>query len=119
MNIYTAHLAERAAPVLVREGYTWRAAIFGPLWFLAHRAWIPAALSLCLVVITALQPDPVQSALMLVIAWAQGLFGHDLVRWSLARRGFREEHVLAARDEDAAFARLLAARPDLLAETTA
>ena len=43
-----------------------------------------------------------------------GLFGQDLRRWSLARRGFTLAHMLAAPDEDAALARLLGARPDLV-----
>lgn len=119
MRTFTAHLRDHAAPVLVREGYSWGATLFGPLWLLAHRAWIPAALSACLTVFASLQPDPTQTILALVLAWAHGLFGHDLVRWSLERRGYQEQHVLAARDEDAAFARLLTARPDLLAEATA
>ena len=47
------------------------------------------------------------------LAWGWGVFGRDLVRWSLARRGFDEAHVIAARDADTALARLLARRPDL------
>ncbi len=116
MKIYTAHVADRAAPELVVEGFAWGATVFGPLWFLAHRAWIPAALSACATAAPLLLPDPAQTLLGLVLAWAHGLFGHDLLRWSLERRGFQEQHVLAARDEEAAYARLIAARPDLLAE---
>ena len=118
MKTFTAHLSGRSTPVLVREGYSWGATLFGPLWFLAHRAWIPAILSLCVSAAPALLPDPTQTILGLAIAWAHGLFGHDLVRWSLARRGYTEAHILAARDDDAAFARLMAARPDLLNEIT-
>jgi hypothetical protein len=39
-----------------------------------------------------------------------------MVRWSLARRGFLLAHVLAARTEDEALARLLDRRPDLLGD---
>src|SRR6266571_5033194 len=35
--------------VLVREGYAWGAAIFGPPWFLAHRLWLAALVDLVLV----------------------------------------------------------------------
>ncbi len=52
--------------------------------------------------------------LALALGWAQGLFGHDLVRWSLARRGFLLAHVVAGRDGDEALARLLGNRPDLI-----
>jgi hypothetical protein len=43
----------------------------------------------------------------------QGLFGNDMRRWSLERRGFACAHVIAARDEDGALVRLLDRRPDL------
>ena len=44
-----------------------------------------------------------------------GVMGRDLVRWSLERRGYAMVHVLAARDEDGALARLLTYRPDIAA----
>ena len=114
MNIYSAHVADRAAPQLVREGFAWGGAVFGPLWLLGHRSWVPAAVSALLAVAVTLLPEPAQTVVGLGAAWAHGLFGHDLVRWSLERRGFREEHVVAADNEDTAFARLMAARPDLV-----
>ncbi len=62
----------------------------------------------------ALAPQEWRAALGLALAVLLGLFGHDLRRWSLARRGFLLAHVVAARDQDEAMARLLAARPDLI-----
>ncbi|MDA8252452.1 MAG: DUF2628 domain-containing protein [Rhodospirillales bacterium] len=120
MNVYTAHLRPRRPPVLVREGFAWGALVFGPLWLLAQRAWIAGVLALCADVLIALIPaDNLLWPLHLALAWALGLFGHDLVRWSLARRGYLLAHVVAAGDADAAFARLLARRPDLAADTRA
>ena len=46
-------------------------------------------------------------------AAAAGLSGHDLRRWSLARRGFTLAEVVAARNAEGAFARLLDRRHDL------
>jgi hypothetical protein len=43
----------------------------------------------------------------------QGLFGNDLWRWSLERRGYTLAHVVAAADSDSALLRLLQRRPDL------
>ena len=115
MRSYTAHLKPGKQPVLLREGWSWGAFLFGPLWLLAHRAWLPALALAVLLGLTPLlrgNPAPVIAITLLVLA---GLFGRDLLRWSLARRGYVMQHVLAARDEDAALGRLLTFRPDLAA----
>ena len=119
MRIYTAHLRENTAPVLLREGFSLRAMLLGPLWLLMRRAWIPAILILCLWVAVATLPQASRPPVGIALAWLTGLFGRDLARWSLERRGYRLAHVLAARDEEAAYARLLAARPDLASEELA
>lgn len=117
MKVWTAHIRPGAAPVLVREGFTWGGFFFGPLWLLAHRAWIPAVLALCAgVVVAALVRGPMGTVLGVALAWATGVFGRDLVRWSLGRRGVAQQQVVAAADGDAALARLLAHRPDLIAD---
>ena len=114
MRTYTAHLKSGRPPVLVREAWSWGAAIFGWLWLLTHRAWIPALIQLAAsVLILVLTPAGLRPPLMLGLAVLTGLLGRDMVRWSLARRGYALAHVLAARDEDSALARLLAARTDL------
>jgi hypothetical protein len=115
MRTYTAHLRQHQSPELVREGFSWGAAIFGPLWLLAHRAWIPAALVLlACAIVAAFTHGVLFDVLWLGIAWTMGLCGQDLRRWNLALRGYGIAHVIAARDEDSAYGRLLAARPDLL-----
>jgi hypothetical protein len=111
VKTYTAHIAESRPPQLVREGFAWGAAIFGPLWLLRHRAWLAAIITLCL---TAIAAARLPAALPL-LAFALGLFGNDLRRLSLHTRGFIQAHVIAASNEDAAYARLLAARPDIAA----
>ena len=114
MRFWTVHLRDGAAPVLVREGFSWGALIFGWLWLLLHRAWIPATLLLAAgVAVVALTSDGVQAILLGAIAVLQGLFGNDLRRWSLERRGYRLAHVVAARDDESAFARLIEGRPEL------
>jgi hypothetical protein len=67
-------------------------------------------------VVPILLPSHIVPAVLLVMAWTLGLFGNDLRRWSLARADFLTVHVVAARDEDAALARLLDRRPDLIAD---
>jgi len=117
VKVYTAHTRRRRAPVLVREGFSWGALVFGPFWLLAHRAWIAGVLALCAVVaIAALAPGDVAAVLLAGLAWLLGLFGQELRRWSLSREGFALVHVIAAPDIDAALGRLLDRRPDLIAD---
>jgi len=114
MNIYTAHTRDGRPPVLLREGFSWGAFVFGPFWLLAHRAWIPGALALCLWLALAVLARHHVPGILLLLHWALGLFGQDLRGWSLARADFTLVHVVAAPDEDTALARLLERRPDLI-----
>ena len=116
MKVYTAHLKPERPPVLLREGWSWGAALFGPLWLVAHRAWVAAALHAALLVALSALPGRVHLLLLGTLAVMAGLLGRDVLRWSLARRGYALAHVLAARDADAALGRLLAARGDLAAQ---
>jgi len=114
MKVFTAHVREDRAPVLMREGFAWSAAIYGPLWLAGHRAWVPAALVLAGEVSAGfLVPDAYVGFVFLAWRWLFGFLGPDLRRWALEARGYTLAHVVAAPDVDAAFARLLTARPDL------
>lgn len=114
MRFWTAHLRAGRTPVLVREGFSWGAFLFGALWLLGHRAYIPAALALAAaILIASLTKGGEATALELLLALALGFFGRDLVRFSLDHRGYALVHLVAARDEDGALARLLSRRPDL------
>jgi hypothetical protein len=114
VKTFTAHLKPGRPPVLVRESWSWGAFLFGPLWLLAHRAWIPAVMDVAAtIVLLAALPDSVQGPALFGLAVILGLLGRDMVRWSLGRRGYILAHVLAARDEDGALGRLLMARTDL------
>ena len=116
MKVWTAHLHPARPPVLIHEGWSWGAALFGPFWLLAHRAWVPGVIVLAVVVaLNLLVPNGLRGLLALGFFLLLGLLGRDLLRWSLARRGYVLAHVVAAGDNDAAFARLLDARPDLAA----
>jgi hypothetical protein len=114
VRYYTAHIRADAEPVLVREGFSWGALLFGPLWLAWHRSWIPAALSLAAgILIHALLSEPASGLASFGLAVFLGLTGHDLVRWSFEHRGYLLTHVLVARNETDAWARLLSNRPDL------
>jgi hypothetical protein len=114
VRVWTAHLRQGRPPLLVREGFSLGAFLFGPLWLALHRAWIPAALALAAsVLIVRLSAPPAGLVVFLGLMTLLGLSGRDLVRWSLARRGFVLVHAVVARSEDAALVRLLDARPEL------
>src|ERR1043166_7637080 len=42
MKIWTVHEKPHASPILVREGLSFGALFFGPIWLLAQGAWLPA-----------------------------------------------------------------------------
>jgi hypothetical protein len=114
VKVWTAHLHTARPPALVRDAFSLGAFLFGPLWLALHRAWIPAVLALAAtVLIVALTRAPGTIVLLLGEMVLLGLSGRDLVRWSLARRGYVLLHAVVARDADAALARLLDARAEL------
>jgi hypothetical protein len=111
VRVYTVQLASQRPPALVPEGFSWGALVFGGLWLLAHRAWIPGVLALCAAVALGLF---LGGWAVLVLAWALGVFGNDFRRWALSLGGYQLAHVVAATDADGALTRLLAVRPDLI-----
>jgi hypothetical protein len=127
MRVWTVHVqpipatgtaggrAPRRAPVLVREGFSWGAFLFGPLWLLAHRLWLPALLWFAAAAVLILLARFGGAALLPALQFLLGCHARDLQRRALARRGYAQAHVVAERDEELALARLLAARPELAA----
>ena len=81
MKIYTALLKADAAPVLVREGFSWGGLVLGPLWLAAHRAWIAAAISLAAcVLVVVFAAEPAGGILVAGVALILGLTGNETVR---------------------------------------
>jgi hypothetical protein len=120
MKIWTAHSKPRAEPLLVREGFSFGALLFGPLWLAARRAWWPAGAALLLtILILFLSTPPASTVLLVGLMLILGLSGNDLVRWSIGRRGYVESNVVSGQNEDAARFRLLTARPDLTEQAMA
>jgi len=114
VRVWTVHLRDDAAPVLVREGFSLGAALFGPFWLALHRAWVPAAFALAAwLAVDGLTSGGARLVLGAGLVLLQGLSGNDLRRWSLARRGFTLAEVIVARNTETAFERLLDRRRDL------
>ena len=115
MKIWTVHEKPNASPVLVREGLSFGALFFGPVWLAAQCAWLPAsAMGLLTVLVLLLTGSPASIVLIFGLALFAGFCGQDLVRWSVTRRGFVKTTLVAGRYEHEARTRLLAARSDLM-----
>lgn len=114
MSVFTTHTRPGAAPALVREGFSWLAAIFGWLWLLCAGAWIPAALvfaaSVAVSVVTARWHNPALAVAQFLLL---GCFGRDLLRWHLGLRGYRAGPAVVGGSHDAALTRFVTERPDL------
>lgn len=119
MRTYTVHTHPARPFVLLREGFSFWAAVFGPFWLLAQRAWLPGLGVLALNALLLLTPEAVRPLLSAALAILTGLLGRDLLRWSLDRRGYALQHVVAARTDEGAWGRVLSVRPDLRADAAA
>jgi hypothetical protein len=81
--------------VFVKEGFSWAAALFAPLWLIAHRLWWPllafALLSGAFEVIKRFAGiDTGWTGLaVLALNLLVGFEGDTLRRWALERRGWR------------------------------
>jgi Protein of unknown function (DUF2628) len=104
-----------AAPALVREGFSWGAFLFGPLWLLAHRLWLAALLWFAVATVSVLLAAVGGAAVLPALQFLLGCHARDLQRRALARRNFQQVGVVVERDEERALARLLAERPELAA----
>ena len=114
MTSYTVHVKDGAPPKLVPERFSLGGLLLGPLWLLFVGAWIPAILLGCAWAAALMRvPDALLPPVALGLAWFAGLCGRDMRRWALARRGFRAPHVVVARTEEEALARLLRFHPSL------
>jgi len=93
-------MAERA--IFVRDGFSWLAFLFGPLWLLAHRMVV--VLILYVIVVGGasvaagafLNESAATGITLALMAWF-GFEAAGLRRWALSRRGWRLVGVAEAR----------------------
>jgi len=100
--------------VLVRDGFSAVALVFGGFWFAWHRMWlvltgyIVVALMLTgAAVLTGLDP-PGGILLQSLFSFSVGLEASRLRRWHVERAGFGEVAVVHGRDQDEAEMRYFA-----------
>ncbi len=132
MRSYTVHeppnppsgrLSRADRLVFVREGFSWTAALFAPIWMLLHRMWLVfilyligmAALGAAL---TALGVRPQMITLAsLAVHVALGFELGALRRWTLGRKGWRMLGAVTGRNRTECERRFFQAWLDEMAET--
>lgn len=118
MRSWTIHLPppgiQRQSAVLIPEGFSFWAFLFGPLWLFRHSCWLAGAAALVAFALTTQAPAPFDVALPLALALLLGFHGQDLRRWTLERRDMPESHVVLGQDEDSALLRATSADHVLL-----
>ena len=116
MPVYTVHapgaggadLRSTDRFVFVRDGFHFWAALFGPLWLIAHRlwlaliGWIIAVIALELVLARLGAGSAAIVFAELVVALLLGFEAASLQRWTLSRRRWTQLDVVIADDEEAA-----------------
>src|SRR3712207_2763918 len=75
----------RRPPVLVREGFSWGAFLFGPFWLLANRLWLAALLWLVAAVAALLLASVGGAWALPALQFLLGCHARDLKRRALAR----------------------------------
>jgi len=110
MQLYSLiHCPGQEEPVVVKEGFSWNALFFGPLWFAWHRMWAEAAIAGALWALTFFLPPLPASLTQLALFWLIGLEGNGLRRAALLRKGCYEKTVVPAHDEEEALLHALPA----------
>jgi len=124
MRIYSVHIRRDGLDpdrdiALVKEGFSWPAALFAPFWALCRGLWAVAAALILLFVGVAIivslldLGDFTSFCLFAGPAAVVGFVANDLVRTALARRGFVMRDIVAATDRDSAAFRFFDRNPEL------
>jgi len=101
MRNYTVHELSGAPAdgkgfVFVREGFCWSALVFTLLWLLSRRLWIAASLWFAFSVTLAFAgeragvSEELMTAFFFLLQGVVAVVGHDIERWTLSLKGYRE-----------------------------
>lgn len=117
MSVYTVHLPAHALhgdrqvlekAVLVRDGFSWLAFLFQPLWCLWNRMWLSALAILVLNVLFSAglglinAPDQAAGFAGILLGLLFGFEAGNLRRYMLERKGWPVVDVVQARNRDEA-----------------
>jgi hypothetical protein len=113
MPIYTVHEAadppsdrfERAERLdFVKDGFSWMAALFAPIWMLVYRLWWPLLGYVVVIAVLSQLTDALSSRwttlALVAMHLLTGLEAGTLRRWQLARRGWRAVGSVTGRTAD-------------------
>jgi hypothetical protein len=118
-----ARVAEGRELVVLRDGFSFLAFLFPPLWLLWHRLWVEAAVAFAVLLgVTALEQMAglaISAPLSLLVSIFVGIEGNGLRIAAWRRRGWLEAAVVDAPNEDDAEARYAASEDDADAERPA
>lgn len=101
---------------LVREGFSFSAFLFGPLWFAGSRAWLGATVwiigAASIAALSVAFAAGAGALLMAIVTFMflMGLEASEFRRRSLIRRGYRLADIVEAHDRNEAQVRFLARR---------
>ncbi len=130
MRIYTVHIRKAGVDSekdfqLVREGFSWTAFFFGPIWALWYGLWKEAlvigGVAIFLSIAFAIMGMGADGQIMAWIGFAAivGYLADDLKRCALSRDGMESSAVISGKNEDDAARRFLDIHPDLVRELLA
>jgi hypothetical protein len=117
MAVYTVYQprlrAEQTSPdperfAFIRDGFSFAAFLFGPLWLLWHRLWLAfifylvVTIGLGIAVGLLTRSAAATAAVGLLIALLMGFEATTSRRWTLARRGWRNSGVIVSDDLESA-----------------
>lgn len=125
MSTFTVHVRDTGTQqtlAVVKDGFSWPAAVFGFIWALVVGAWEVALLLFGLqiavgVLLELLISDPgAQAVVQIGMAVVIGLMANELRRWHLEKRGMYEDAVVTANNKEEAERRYLDANPYMTAK---
>lgn len=120
MSVYSVHVRDTGLKpnlALVKDGFSWPAAVFGFIWALVVGAWDVALVLLGVQIVAGvlvpllIGDATAQTVVQLGVSVVIGLIANELRRWSLDRRGLYEDAVVTAHDKEEAERRYLDANP--------
>jgi hypothetical protein len=113
MLSYTVHEPPDAPPdridraeglVFVKDGFSWTAALFAPVWLIVHRLWLPllgyVLLSVLILWLDSLVVPDITTLAMLALYLLIGFEADALRRWGLGRRGWSTIGTVTGRTAD-------------------
>jgi hypothetical protein len=114
MAVYTVHEPPNAPAsriekaeklVFIKDGFSWAALFFTPLWFLFKGEWRGLIGYLVLVILLTAIVDAenhpaAAQALMLALSVIVGFEANNILRWSRTRRGWREIATVSGSSRD-------------------